>query len=408
MRASFIGQPFSAAGGRVADDISELIAQGHWTELHVAVAWAKRSGLERLRPALTEFRRSGGRSAIVIGIDEGGATVQGLRSARDLVDEVHVFHEPGSRTFHPKVYLLCNDGAAAALIGSSNFTAGGLYSNYEACVLIELDLADRGDADLYSQLRDWLKGLYDEPELCLELTAERLEELYRDNRYRVGDEDRRGERGGAPPDEADDEVTPDAAGESMFGKAQRPRAAGAPPLGGAARPTRERDGGRERRAATDGRGQAAPLGASVARWSKRMSRTDAQYAPAGTNVTGHLKLTQAQHPIDQKVYFRDDFFGNLAWSTEQEARGDKETATCAFDVVFDGQDLGTVPLEIDHAEYRIADQNNVPTWLHWGALADRLRGANFSGWWVTIERFAGGRYGLRISSTEPTVVGGSS
>ena len=47
---------------------------------------------------------------------------------------------PPYRTFHPKLYMFANESEAALIIGSSNWTQGGLQRNVELSVLLHLDL----------------------------------------------------------------------------------------------------------------------------------------------------------------------------------------------------------------------------------------------------------------------------
>ena len=135
-------------------------------------------------------------------------------------------------------------------------------------------------------------------------------------------------------------------------------------------------------------------------WFKKMPNSDAQQkGTSNTNQTGNLKLTKARHPIDHKSFFRNDFFETCNWIGEQTSKGIKEKAEVLFDVVVDGQAYGQHLLELDHADYRIASQNNVPTWLHWGSeLGAYLQSNDHVGDYVTLERTTDGRYALTISS----------
>lgn len=51
-------------------------------------------------------------------------------------------------TFHPKLYLFKSPSAAEVLIGSGNLTEGGLYTNYESTVKINLDLSKTDDREV--------------------------------------------------------------------------------------------------------------------------------------------------------------------------------------------------------------------------------------------------------------------
>jgi HKD family nuclease len=139
----FIAQPVGPE--RHGDVLRAAFDDQRFTTFWAVVAWAKSSGLRRIRTALENFRARGGSAEIVIGIDERGGTWEGLTLAMSLFDTVYLFHDPGSRTFHPKTYVAEGPNDALALVGSANLTLGGLFTNYEASVVLELDRNDATD-----------------------------------------------------------------------------------------------------------------------------------------------------------------------------------------------------------------------------------------------------------------------
>ncbi len=72
-----------------------------------------------------------------------------------------------------------------------------------------------------------------------------------------------------------------------------------------------------------------------------------------------------------------------------------------MNVVVEGVSQGRVNFKIDHAEWRIADQSNVPTWLHWGALGETLQRSDYSGAWVILERLEDSSHRLEITREAP-------
>ena len=103
----------------------------------------------------------GGRVEIVAGIDQGITTKQGLELAMRYSTEAYVFSNPIA-TFHPKVYLFeIPQRRAVAFVGSSNLTAGGLYTNYEASLGVELDLTLNTDRRTYENILAIVLGALD-------------------------------------------------------------------------------------------------------------------------------------------------------------------------------------------------------------------------------------------------------
>jgi hypothetical protein len=85
------------------DALARALDDERLTELSVVVAWAKESGLQRIRPNLQAFRAREGKAHILLGIDEGGATLEGLHAAINDFNEARVLFNAQSGTFHPKL-----------------------------------------------------------------------------------------------------------------------------------------------------------------------------------------------------------------------------------------------------------------------------------------------------------------
>lgn len=406
MKVSFLAQPFPPFGGRMFDWLRERLVDSDLDHIQMVTAWVKRSGLSRLRSDLSPFRGRGGRVSAIVGIDEGGATVQGLQLARELFDDVRVLHDPASRTFHPKVYLASGASSAHLLVGSNNVTAGGLFSNYEGALVCQLDLTNSDDRALYDQVVSWFELLSSDTDVCKVLTEELLNAIVTDSRYQVGDEDR--SRVARTRGEDYDGVTNDTSIGSIFGTSSIPKSRRAPAVSVAKPSTPRRPPAPPPPVPSPTTPSPAsptrrpPIAVPPLRWHKRLSASDAQQArTANTRVTGNLKLAKAGYPIDQRTYFRQQMFGRASWTATPTPRGTKEETTVVFDAVINGVSQGQHSLKIDHADYRIASQNNVPTWLHWGSLSPVLRATSYTGAWVVIERRADGSYRLEITRTAP-------
>lgn len=189
MDLRLLGQPFPGSlqiGTALTDALDDYPGGRVW----IATAWAKQSGLGRLAPRIRTFKNSRGRIHAIIGVDEGGASVEGLKLALDLFDEAYVFHDPGPRTFHPKLYLARDAGSkrATAIIGSGNATKGGLFSNYEAAVVVQLDLRNATDEAFWGETLAYFDLLLADDTTVSRLTSDLLPLLEADPVIRVGSE----------------------------------------------------------------------------------------------------------------------------------------------------------------------------------------------------------------------------
>lgn len=149
---------------RLGDYLLENFADQQWTEFRAAVAFVKQSGMRHIADALHDFSARS-RVRLSVGVDCRGTSVEGLTSLLNAVarhGEVWVFHNENDSTFHPKVYLFKNDVAAIAAVGSGNLTGGGLFANYEASLVVPMNLAEQSDRELLAQLEATLDAWCDE------------------------------------------------------------------------------------------------------------------------------------------------------------------------------------------------------------------------------------------------------
>ena len=193
MTINFIGQPIDA---QIGPEIRRLLAEPSTTSARFLVAWAKYSGLRRIANAAEAAVARGVDLEVVVGIDEGGATVQGLRALIGITSRAFVFHNPSQpkRTFHPKIYLFDSTDSRTAIVGSGNLTMGGLYGNYEAATIATSPAGD-GTLNAYlDQVDRYYKRIRDDRALCKPLDEALVEALAADPRIILGDERRRPRR----------------------------------------------------------------------------------------------------------------------------------------------------------------------------------------------------------------------
>lgn len=107
----------------------------------ISVAWARDEGVCWLLDALDGWITH---IEVIVGINEGGTTVEGLLRLLQAVSSVTVFFKHPRQTFHPKFYWFDDDPSlqqrATLIVGSSNLTRGGLITNFEASLVAELGL----------------------------------------------------------------------------------------------------------------------------------------------------------------------------------------------------------------------------------------------------------------------------
>lgn len=160
MKVTIVDQPL---GGKTGDRLTTLLgeaASGKYDEAVFVSAFAKRAGIVRLKPALTALKASTSTLTCIVGVDHNGTSREAVNDLFDLADRLFIVHSTRPDvTFHPKAYLFKGPTAASLLIGSSNFTAGGLYTNMELGVELEFDLP--ADASELVDATTWTTSLSD-------------------------------------------------------------------------------------------------------------------------------------------------------------------------------------------------------------------------------------------------------
>jgi len=179
---SIINQPSEV---RLGDKIIETLAGDDFDNLYFIVAFAKKSGVSRIQDAMRTFVENGGNIDGVVGIDSKGTSVEGLTLLLELTNNLYIYHdENNSQSFHPKIYIFEKEGIGAKIwIGSSNLTAGGLYTNYEVDLELDFDLEYDRDIELFRDFKKIFENYTNIDDNCCKLlNGELLEQLIEDNR----------------------------------------------------------------------------------------------------------------------------------------------------------------------------------------------------------------------------------
>lgn len=121
------------------DAIRQIRGESDVVRVTVLVAWARITGVALFLDALgTDI----GKVRIAVGMAGAATSAEALSYLRAHCAEVHLFHKHHRQTFHPKVYCFDEAGDPPAssrlIVGSSNLTGGGLFSNYEASLVSAL------------------------------------------------------------------------------------------------------------------------------------------------------------------------------------------------------------------------------------------------------------------------------
>ncbi len=131
-----IDQPSGAF--RLIDWMESNFKSDDYKSFKCLVAFAKIKPFYKLHESIQQWNSKGNTSEAIIGIDHKGTSYQALQYALANFDVVDILHADYS-TFHPKLYIFSGPTKASAYYGSSNFTSGGLETNFEGGVIIDFN-----------------------------------------------------------------------------------------------------------------------------------------------------------------------------------------------------------------------------------------------------------------------------
>ncbi|QWC57664.1 hypothetical protein F7D01_11755 [Erythrobacter sp. 3-20A1M] len=175
-----MNQPFS---GQLGDRLIEFLESGEFHTLNIAVAFAKNSGVLRVKNALENFRKSGGVVNVYVGVDLGGTSYEALTALLLYTDTLNVVHSEKGQTFHPKIYHFLGNSKGLLVVGSHNLTGGGLWTNFESSTLIPLEGSNASVAQLQGSMDDFFARLNSLGESIMPIGAQKDVESLLQNGY---------------------------------------------------------------------------------------------------------------------------------------------------------------------------------------------------------------------------------
>ena len=151
-----MNQPFT---GQLGNRLIDLLDSPDFHTLNIAVAFAKNSGVLRIKDSLKKFRDRGGKVNVYVGVDLGGTSHDALTALILHTDSLNVVHSENSQTFHTKIYQFLGKDKGLIVVGSHNLTGGGLWTNFESSVFIPVGRSSANDRRILGDLEDYIREL---------------------------------------------------------------------------------------------------------------------------------------------------------------------------------------------------------------------------------------------------------
>lgn len=151
-----MNQPFS---GQLGNRLIEFLESSDYHSLNIFVAFAKNSGVLRIKNSLNKFRKRGGVVNAYVGVDLGGTSYEALTSLLLYTDSLNIVHSETGQTFHPKIYQFLGNNNGVIVIGSHNLTGGGLWTNFESSLIIPFENSTPNGTQLLNGINDYIRNL---------------------------------------------------------------------------------------------------------------------------------------------------------------------------------------------------------------------------------------------------------
>lgn len=148
-----ITQPFN---GQIGNELIHLLESLDFQSLTFVVAFAKNSGVLRLKDPFERFRERGGKVNAYVGIDLGGTSYEALTALLLMTDTLSVVHFDGGQTFHPKIYRFDGKNRKILIVGSSNLTGGGLWTNCESSIVLSVDKSSEKHSSIFQEMETYI------------------------------------------------------------------------------------------------------------------------------------------------------------------------------------------------------------------------------------------------------------
>ncbi|HRE64920.1 MAG TPA: phospholipase D family protein [Ferruginibacter sp.] len=363
MNITLLGQGFEATSqNSVGNHLVKFFASKDFHTFTGIAAFASQAGIRGLSKHIKTAKKHLNIITIVTGVDQKGTSKEALEELMALDINAFVFYQPSITIFHPKMYLFEGVEKSELIIGSSNLTSQGLFTNIETSLLVSIDNSSEPDRKIVEQLKGYFKGIFDfsDPNLK-KISKAIITELVKAKVVPTEAERKAAYDKGLKAERKET--------ENIISKIFPKRAISKIPS--------EFRGARKATTKTTAATAAVPSGSASSKgtllWeSGKLTQRDLNI-PKGsnTNPTGSMLFKKGKmDDIDQRHYFRDTVFSSLKWTKDKSPQTSHlERTEATFNIVIDGKPSGSFKLTLTHNSLtttRSYEQKNSMTQVSWG------------------------------------------
>ena len=154
MKISFLGQGIEPASiNAVGHLLVKYLKEKKFNSFTGFSAFASEAGIYGLAGHINSAKKNFKKLTIIVGIDQGGTSKEALEEILSLNIESYIFYQKENPIFHPKFYLFEGTNEVKIILGSSNLTGTGLFTNIESSLLVEFNQTDKDGLALLSEIK---------------------------------------------------------------------------------------------------------------------------------------------------------------------------------------------------------------------------------------------------------------
>ncbi|MEN0049576.1 MAG: phospholipase D family protein [Bacteroidota bacterium] len=363
MEIQLLGQGYEKESvNSVGNHLIKLLASKEFKSFTAISAFISQAGITGLSRYISKAKKHLNAITIITGVDQKGTSKEALEALLELDINAYVFYQPSITIFHPKIYLFEGEKKSVLIIGSSNLTAQGLFSNIEASLLLQIE--DDKDQEIIAQLKEYYKGLFDltEPNLK-ELSKKLIKGLVKakvvpTEKERKAIQDKAKKFSSKEAEKIIYRIFPKRAIAKIPSEFRKPRKA-------AKKKVKKK--AKEQKATKSKYNKLSVL------WeSSDLTQRDLNIPTGGnTNPTGSMLFKKGKNEgIDQRHFFRDEVFSSLSWENDPRKNlSHLERARAIFKIIVEGEEKGAFELKLTHnsrTDTKTYKQKNSMTQISWG------------------------------------------
>jgi HKD family nuclease len=175
MEIEILGQGFEPLSEKaVGNVLINYFTNKDFNSFTAISAFATLSGVKGISKFISEATHLKN-NLIVVGVNEKVTSQEALEEILKIENvKSYVFYANNNSIFHPKIYLFEGNDRSILIIGSSNLTGRGLFTNIETSLQVTIDNNIARDKIIISQLKEYFKGIFDLTDENLKIISSEL------------------------------------------------------------------------------------------------------------------------------------------------------------------------------------------------------------------------------------------